>query len=43
MHVPGRLQDVPVGDELRLGLHGLGDFLLTRAGGFGDDFAGKFA
>ena len=43
MHVAVRLQDVPVGDELRLGFHGLGDFLLARGGGFGDDFAGQFA
>ena len=43
MHVPGRLQDVPVGDELRLSLHGLGDVLLARGGGFGDDFSGQLA
>src|SRR5437870_13717127 len=43
MHVPWWLEDVPVGDELRLGLAGLGDFFLARGGGFGDDFAGQFA
>ena len=43
VHVPVRLEDVPVGDELRFGLDRVRDFLLPRGGRFGHDLAGEFA